>query len=107
MASSLRFPARWHVGSGHPAHAPRARPFARGASAPEVEEITLGADGARSFHVGDAAMEVKVLTGLALVTCAGDPEDHVVAAGQTFRSERPGHHVVAAFQPTRVRIARG
>lgn len=76
-------------------------PFAHASA----EEIALGSDEVRSVHVGHQPMTFEVLEGELLVTCEGDPEDHVVAAGQTFRSERRGHHVLAAFMPSRVRLA--
>jgi hypothetical protein len=77
----------------------------RTAAGPAAEEVALGADGVRSVHVGRTALAFTVLSGLVLVTAAGDPEDHVVQAGETFRTARRGHHVVYAFSPSRVRVA--
>ena len=72
--------------------------------APVSEELVLRRDGVRSVHVGKQPMELAVLEGSVLVTCEGDAHDHVVEAGESFRSERAGHHVVAALRPSRVWI---
>lgn len=105
MANSLRSPVRRHPAPGPWAHAPLARLLARTVSPANepVTEILLGPDDARSVHVaGDTSF--TVLEGSVLVTCEGDREDHVVGAGQAFRPERHGHHVIAAFVQSRVRV---
>jgi mannose-6-phosphate isomerase-like protein (cupin superfamily) len=76
-------------------------PFAHAAA----EELTIEPDDARSVHVGHEPMAFTVLEGELLVTCEGDLEDHVVGAGETFVTERRGHHVLAAFRPSKVRLA--
>ena len=42
--------------------------------------------------------------GVVLVTQAGDPEDHVLAAGQELRVPRGGLVVAQAFEPSRLLV---
>jgi Protein of unknown function (DUF2917) len=101
MPNTTRSTATWQPGAPHPARLGRAPTLV--ALAP-AEELVLGADGVRSVHVGRMPLTFTVLEGEVLVTAAGDYEDHVVGRGQTFRTERRGHHVIAGLRPSRVRI---
>jgi hypothetical protein len=70
-----------------------------------AEELTLADGEVRSVQVGHDPMAVTVLDGELLITCEGDLEDHIVGEGETFLSERRGHHVLAALRPSKVRVA--
>jgi hypothetical protein len=41
-----------------------------------------------------------------MVTFDGDPEDHVLAAGESFRTPARGRIAITAFCPSRVRVMR-
>jgi hypothetical protein len=100
MANTTRSTATWLPGPlGLGSSLRRAAP-------PAAEEVALAADGVKSVHVGRAPLAFTVLSGEVLLTAAGDHEDHVLGAGEVFRSERRGHHVVYALSPARVRVAR-
>jgi hypothetical protein len=101
MATPMRSTATWlpgHLGLGSS--------LRRTGAAPAAEEVALGADGVKSVHVGRAPVTFTVLSGEVLLTAAGDLEDHVLHAGQVFRSVRRGHHVLLALGPARVRVSR-
>ena len=72
---------------------------------PTREELALGADGVHSVRVGEEPVVFTALEGTVMVTAEGDWDDHVLWPGQSWTSERPGHHVVAAIRPAKVRIA--
>ncbi|WP_242342997.1 DUF2917 domain-containing protein [Anaeromyxobacter terrae] len=75
-------------------------------SAPSAPlELRLELTDARSVRVGSAPVAVTCLEGELLVTCEGDPEDHVVGRGETYVTRRRGHHVVSALCPSRARVA--
>ena len=66
------------------------------------EVLELAANTARSFRPG-RGLVVEVLEGSVLVTQSGDPDDHVLGAGD--RRHFGGRGVAAmAFAPSRVRI---
>lgn len=103
MATTTRSTATLHT-SGAELHRVLERlrhPFTHAAA----EELTLADGDVRSVHVGHDPMAFTVLEGELLVTCEGDLEDHIVGAGETFVTERRGHHVLAALRPSKVRVA--
>jgi hypothetical protein len=89
-----------------PGHLGLGSSLRRTGAASATGEVALGADGVRSVHVGRSPLAFAVLSGEVLVTAAGDWEDHVLHAGQVFRSDRPGHHVIYALTPARVRVSK-
>jgi len=68
-------------------------------------EIVLADWTARSVDVRGRQVEVSCVNGEVLVTFEGDPQDHVVSAGDAFRVRCRGRLVVAALRPSRVLLA--
>jgi hypothetical protein len=54
--------------------------------------------------VGRRGIEVHCASGLVVITCEGDPEDHVLFGGATFATSRPGRLAVWALHRTRLRV---
>ena len=102
MATTLRSPV--HGPWEHSALARLLQRTLHAANEP-VTELEVGADEARSLHVAAPGTTFSVLAGSVLVTCEGDVEDHVLAAGETYTAARRGHHVIAGLAPSRVRIS--
>jgi hypothetical protein len=67
-------------------------------------EFTLPDWEARSVDVRGRGVEVTCLAGELLITCEGDPDDHVLAAGGTFVARRKGRLAIAALRPSRVLV---
>jgi hypothetical protein len=67
--------------------------------------VELERDGTWSAVVGRTGMEVRCTLGQVIVTCEGDPEDHVLSEGSVFVARGPGRLAVWALQPARVRLA--
>lgn len=72
----------------------------------ERRELILARDGAWSLVVGRRGAAVRCTAGLLLVTSEGDPEDHVLAAGEALAVRRPGRLAVWALQPSRAWVDR-
>lgn len=67
-------------------------------------ELVLARDATHALPVGRREVHVHCVAGSVWITCQGDPEDHVLAAGQVFRAARPGKLVMLALEPGRVRV---
>ncbi len=67
--------------------------------------ITLSEAEAWSTVVGAEGIRVRVAAGEVWLTREGDVEDHVLAAPQTFRSERRGRLAVQALGPARLEVS--
>jgi hypothetical protein len=67
--------------------------------------LELERDGTWAAEIGRGGTEVRCTEGVVLVTCEGDPEDHVLSAGSVFVARRPGRLAVWALAPARVRVA--
>jgi hypothetical protein len=67
--------------------------------------FTLGEWSVRAFDVRPRhPVEIECIRGELLVTCEGDLEDHILAAGESFEVHRRGRVVVAALVPSRVGV---
>lgn len=77
----------------------RAAAEARGAV-----ELELAAHATHALRVGREEVLVECVAGSVWITCEGDPEDHVLAAGERVRTTRRGKLVTLALEPARVRI---
>jgi hypothetical protein len=106
MQTPTRSTVTWSPGAAVPAPAARARPLARNTPVQAIAtaELLLGDNVARSVEVTQRGADLEVVEGMVMVTC-GDGEDHVVRAGETFRSALAGRHVILSLRPSRVRIA--
>jgi hypothetical protein len=69
-------------------------------------ELELPRGSTWSAVLGRAGLEVRCTRGLALVTVEGDPEDHVLSAGETFRTSHRGRLAVWALEPAGLRLTR-
>ncbi len=67
--------------------------------------VTLEAGEAWSTVVGAEGLLVRVAGGEVWLTREGDPDDHVVAAPQAFRSARRGRLAVQALTPARLEVS--
>ena len=70
------------------------------------EHWNAGRDEVRSLRQGPAGVQVSVEEGCLLVTREGDPEDHVVSAGESLLVAGSGRVVAWALEPSRVVLAR-
>jgi hypothetical protein len=78
------------------------------ATPPGIAELALSDWSARSVAVHPRRpVAVTCVEGELLVTMEGDPEDHVLAAGETLVAARRGRLAVAALGPSRVRFQAG
>lgn len=68
-------------------------------------ELGLELDETWSTVVGRRGVEVRCDLGLLMITCEGDPEDHVLPVGETFVARRPGRLAIWAFRPARLRVS--
>jgi hypothetical protein len=73
--------------------------------APRAEILSLADNEAISLGRPGSGMEVACIAGLVWVTQAGDPEDHVLAPGETIRLGGSGDVAMMAFAPARVLVA--
>ena len=75
----------------------------------EQVELALRRDDTWSTRVGGAGIMVRCLTGMIWVTREGDWEDHILAAGASLASDRPGRLALMALEPAHVQVtsARG
>jgi hypothetical protein len=93
LPAQWRFPspravARWLLGLATFRHESR-----------EVTEaIRLPLDGILAFRPGRGGLALRCDVGVFLVTQEGDPDDHVLERGDTFRTSSPGRVVAWAFQ---------
>lgn len=67
--------------------------------------LELGLDDTWSAVVRRTPIEVRCVLGLALITCEGDTEDHVLSDGATFVATKPGRLAIWALQRARLRVA--
>jgi Protein of unknown function (DUF2917) len=70
-----------------------------------AQEIVLGPWSVHSIDVRRQGLTLSCEEGEVLVTCEGDPEDHVLAAGSSLHCEQRGRVVVAGLLPSLVRVA--
>ncbi len=75
------------------------------ASRDDVIDLVLEPDRTWSGRARAEGLEVRCLAGTVWVTVEGDPEDHVLAAGEVFVACRAGRVAMMAFEPARVRVA--
>jgi hypothetical protein len=81
------------------------RPRTAATTDAEREVFTLGEWSVRAFDVRPRhPLAIECIAGELLVTCEGDPEDHIVAAGESLEVHRRGRVVVAALAPSRVGV---
>ncbi len=80
--------ARWLLGLAWPRPGPGSTARAH----------RLARDGTLAFRPGRAGLTLTCESGVFLVTQEGDPEDHVLGAGDAFRTRTPGRVVAWAFQ---------
>jgi DUF2917 family protein len=66
--------------------------------------LELELDETWSAVVGGKGLEVRCASGLVMVTCEGDPEDHVLSAGSVLVARRPGRLAIWALEPARLRV---
>jgi hypothetical protein len=71
--------------------------FPRGA-ARAAHPYPLARDATLTFRAGRRGLALACESGVFLVTQEGDPDDHVLEAGDTFRTAAPGRVVAWAFQ---------
>jgi len=71
-----------------------------------VERWEVGRDETRRLPSARGGVEVRVESGLAVVTQAGHAEDHVLEPGQAVRLGGPGLAVVWALEASRMVIGR-
>lgn len=69
----------------------------RGAAATE-RAIQLARDATLAFRPGRGGLTLTCESGVFLVTQEGDPDDHVLEAGDTFGTVAPGRVVAWAFE---------
>ncbi len=67
-------------------------------------QVALGPSRAWSFDVRHDPIEIELLEGEVVVTFEGDPKDHVLTQGATFKTPRRGRVAVAAFRPSRFSV---
>jgi hypothetical protein len=79
--------------------------FARRDDGRGERRLELARDETWSAVVDGKGLEVRCASGLVMITCEGDPEDHVLSAGSVFVARRPGRLAIWALEPARVRIA--
>lgn len=73
---------------------------------PEVSlDVQLEEGRAWSRRIGGGGARLRCVAGSALLTREGDPLDHVLTAGDCFKSELPGRVALLALEPTKVVIA--
>lgn len=72
-------------------------PFRRGRSW-TVRAFRPDRDATVAFRPGRAGLDLRCQSGLFLVTQEGDPDDHVLAAGDSFRTASRGRVVAWAFE---------
>ncbi len=66
--------------------------------APAERALQLARDATLAFRPGRGGLSLTCESGLFLVTQEGDPDDHVLEAGDTFRTVAPGRVVAWAFE---------
>ena len=66
--------------------------------------LELGKDETSHLPWGRGKVSIQVERGLVLVTREGDPEDHVLGAGDEVVLPRRGRVVAWALEPTRARV---
>lgn len=71
---------------------------------PRPFEIVLDEDECGSFRVPAPGAEVACLAGSLWVTLEGDPEDHVLAAGESLAALPGGRLAFMALRDARVRL---
>ena len=74
---------------------------------PRALEFVLEANAVRSIRVGHRPIEVTCAAGELWVTVEGDPEDHILHAGEAVSSGRRRLVAATALRPSRVRVVRG
>lgn len=67
--------------------------------------VTLPDGRAWSCRVGPGGATVRCAAGAVLLTREGDPEDRILAAGDSFRSDRPGRLALLALSPADLAIS--
>ncbi len=80
--------ARWLLGLVPLRRAPRST----------ARTFRLGRDATLAFRARRAGLTLSCQSGVFLVTQEGDPDDHVLGSGDTFRTASPGRVVAWAFQ---------
>jgi Protein of unknown function (DUF2917) len=72
---------------------------------PPASRFLLAPWSVQSIDVRRHVLAPSCQEGEVLVTCEGDPEDHVLGAGSSFHWERRGRVVVAGLLQSAVRVA--
>jgi hypothetical protein len=67
--------------------------------------LELAESQAWSAVVGGAGLVVRVRSGAVWLTREGDPEDHLLGAGQALETRRRGRLAVLALAPARLELA--
>jgi Protein of unknown function (DUF2917) len=67
--------------------------------------LELELDETWSAVVGGKGLEVRCASGLVMITCEGDPEDHMLSEGSVLVARRPGRLAIWALKPARLRVA--
>lgn len=67
-------------------------------------DFVLREDQVWSRRARSTATVVRCLTGSLWVTCEGDPLDHILEAGDAFRTPCPGVVAIVALAPARVLV---
>ena len=83
----------------------KARTSAHGTEDGEI--FTLTSSSSRSVDVRRGrAVEVRCLAGVVLATYEGDPLDHILREGESFRVEGPGRLALSGLVPARTLLGR-
>jgi hypothetical protein len=67
-------------------------------------EVELATHATHALRVGRQEVLVECVAGSVWITCEGDPEDHVLAAGERVRTARRGRLVTLALEAARLHI---
>lgn len=67
--------------------------------------LDLEVDGTWSVVVRRTPVQVRCVLGLAVITCEGDAEDHVLPDGASFVARQPGRLAIWALEPAHLRVS--
>jgi hypothetical protein len=67
-------------------------------------EVSLGRYDLYKLEGDSRGVRIKGLEGCAWITQIGDPDDHMVKAGQVFQVDRPGIVIIQGMPAGRVRV---